>query len=145
MKKTNVTIAGRDMVALDCDNDHILHRIGGDDYPVIRHTKVNPGDEDGYEEIAVSDIPPYTKGEYDAEVERLIALRYSHGKEVEINRERDIKPERFAEYMEYIGQCKAEAKANLATAAEARAIAEVEQAAAEAFGAARSESDDAGE
>lgn len=50
-----------------------------------------------------------SKGEYDGEVERLIALRYSHGKETEINRERDVKPERFAEYMAYVEECKRQA------------------------------------
>ncbi len=98
------------MWALDTDERHILHRIGSDDYTPIRHTMVKPDDIDAYEEIAVEDIPPYTKAEYDAEVERLIALRYSHGKEIEINREHDTKPERFAEYLAYVDECKAKAK-----------------------------------
>lgn len=51
----------------------------------------------------------------DAEVERLIAERYSHGKEIEINREATTKPERFAEYLEYIEECKRRAKVMLAT------------------------------
>lgn len=48
--------------------------------------------------------------EYVAEVERLIAERYSHGKEIEINREATTKPERFAEYLDYIEECKRRAK-----------------------------------
>lgn len=66
-----------------------------------------------YEECDITDKPLYSKDDYDAEVERLIALRYSHGKEVEINRERDEKPERFAEYLDYIGQCKQRARREL--------------------------------
>lgn len=65
-------------------------------------------------EIAVTDIPPYTKAQYDAEVERLIAEKYSHGKEIEVNREHDTKPERFAEYLAYIEECKVRARENLA-------------------------------
>lgn len=66
-----------------------------------------------YEECDAADRPLYSRDDYCREVERLIALRYSHGKETEINRERDEKPERFAEYMDYIGQCKQRAKATL--------------------------------
>lgn len=53
------------------------------------------------------------KAQYDAEVERLIAEKYSHGKEIEVNREHDSKPERFAEYLAYIEECKARAKEKL--------------------------------
>ncbi len=120
------------MWQLDTDQGHVLHRVGSDDYTEIRHTVVK--DPEAWEEIAVADIPPYTKAEYDAEVERLIALRYSHGKEVEINRERTEKPERFAAYMAYVEQCKAEARQSLAAA-------KVGQAAAEAFAKARGESE----
>ena len=108
MNKTQKT---NGLWAVDTDKDHILHRIDSDDYGEIRHAMVSNPDE--WEEIAVTDIPPYTKAEYDAEVERLIALRYSHGKEIEVNREHDTKPERFAEYLAYIEECKATAKENL--------------------------------
>lgn len=121
-----------DMWQLDTDQGHILHKVGSDNYTEIRHAMVK--DPEAWEEIAVADIPPYTKAEYDAEVERLIALRYSHGKETEINRERDDKPERFAAYIAYVEQCKAEARQNLAAA-------KVGQAAAEAFAKARGESE----
>ena len=95
---------------LDTDESHILHRIGSGDYTENRHMQVKEVDLDNWEEIAVEDIPTYSKAEYDAEVERLIAERYSHGKEIEVNRERDTKPERFAEYMAYIEDCKLRAK-----------------------------------
>lgn len=111
--------------ALDTDQEHILHRTGSDDYSEIRHTMVK--DPDNWEEIAVADIPPYTKAQYDAEVERLIAERYSHGKEIEINREHDTKPERFAEYMAYVEECKVRAKVNLTEIPEDEAKAEIER------------------
>ena len=88
-----------------------MHRIGSDDYTEKRDAHVSNPVE--WEELALSEIPPYTKAEYDAEVERLIAERYSHGKEIEVNREHDTKPEQFAAYMAYIEECKAKAVANL--------------------------------
>lgn len=96
---------------LRTDKSHILHRIGSDDYTEKRDAHVSNPVE--WEELALSEIPPYTKAEYDAEVERLIAERYSPGKEIEVNREHDTKPEQFAAYMAYIEECKARAVANL--------------------------------
>ena len=43
-------------------------------------------------------------------MERLIALRYSYGKEIEVNRERDTRPEQFAAYMAYVEECKVRAR-----------------------------------
>lgn len=105
---------------LRTDKSHILHRIGSDDYTENRDTHVRNPDE--WEELALSEIPPYTKAEYDAEVERLIAERYSHGKEIEVNREKEEKPERFAEYLAYVEQCKLAAKASLAAKREREEI-----------------------
>ena len=95
---------------IDAAEGHILHRIGSDDYTENRHASVSADDLDNWEEIAVDAAPRYTKAQYDAEVERLIAERYSHGKEIEINRESTTKPERFAEYLDYIEECKRRAK-----------------------------------
>lgn len=87
-----------------------VHRIGTDTY--FKRGAVLKGDTVAdYEEA--DEVPPYTKSEYDAEVERLIALRYSYGKEIEVNRERDSKPEQFAAYMAYVEECKATVRANL--------------------------------
>lgn len=96
--------------ALDADEGHYLHKIGSDEYAPIRHATVPASEVDNGEEIAVDAVPRYTKAQYDAEVERLIAEHYSHGKEIEINREATTKPERFAEYLEYIEECKRRAK-----------------------------------
>lgn len=95
---------------IDSAEGYILHRIGSDDYTEIHHASVSADDLDNWEEIAVNAVPRYIKAQYDAEVERLIAERYSHGKEIEINREATARPERFAEYLAYIEECKRRAK-----------------------------------
>lgn len=105
---------------LRTDKSHILHRIGSDDYTEKRDAHVSNPVE--WEELALSEIPPYTKAEYDAEVERLIAERYSHGKEIEVNREHDTKPEQFAAYMAYIEECKGRAVANLTAKNESKEL-----------------------
>ena len=120
------------MWQLDTDQAHILHRKGSDDYTEIRHVTVK--DPDTWEEIAVADIPPYTKAEYKAKIVELIRQRYDQDDENGILRQRDTKPDEFAEYDAYVEQCKAEARQSLAAA-------KVEQAAAEAFGNARGESE----
>lgn len=121
-----------DMWQLDTDQGHILHKVGSDDYTEIRHTMVK--DPDAWEEIAVADIPPYTKAEYKAKIVELIRQRYDQDDENGILRQRDTKPDEFAEYDAYVEQCKAEARQNLAAA-------KVGQAAAEAFAKARGESE----
>lgn len=120
------------MWQLDTDSGHILHRKGSDDHTEIRHTMVK--DPDAWEEIAVADIPPYTKAEYKAKIVELIRQRYDQDDENGILRQRDTKPDEFAEYDAYVEQCKAEARQSLAAA-------KVEQAAAEAFAKARGESE----
>lgn len=122
------------MWQLDTDQGHILHKIGSDDYAEIRHTHVKPSELDKWEEIAVADIPPYTKAEYKAKIVELIRRRYDQDDECGILRQRDTKPDEFAEYDAYVEQCKAEARQSLAAA-------KVEQAAAEAFAKARGESE----
>lgn len=117
------------MWQLDTDADHILHRIGSDDYTAIRHTMVK--DPEAWEELAVADIPPYTKAEYDAKVNELVRLRYSESEEFAIQRKmlNAILPqpavlsedvivevddaekaiEEYAEYNVYVEQCKLDA------------------------------------
>ena len=48
--------------------------------------------------------------DYDAEVNRLIRQRYTASQEFSILRQRDEKPEEFAEYNEYCEWCKNEIK-----------------------------------
>ena len=86
----------------------VLRRRGSQEPSDARHATVTDPDE--WEEADPADFPALSKAEYDAEVERLIALRYSYGKEIEVNRERDARPERYAAYLAYIEECKVRAK-----------------------------------
>lgn len=95
------------------DAAHVIRKIGDNTPTQIRRRRVNVSELDEWEEVAAEAVPQYSHEEYCREVERLIALRYSHGREIEVNRERESKPERFAEYMAYVEQCKVEAVENL--------------------------------
>ena len=50
---------------------------------------------------------------YENTVERKVRVRYSVGQELAILRQRDKKPEEFAEYDAFVEQCKAETKAEM--------------------------------
>jgi len=71
-----------------------------------------------YEEV---DELPVTIDEaaYKAAVERLIRERYTVADELGILRQRDAKPQEFAEYNAFAEQCKAQARAEIAAEAAA--------------------------
>lgn len=96
------------MWGIEADEGKVLRRKGSEEPSAIRKALV--ADPDEWEEIDAAGQPSQTKAEYDAEVERLIALRYSYGKEIEVNRERDSKPAQFAAYLEYVEECKVRAR-----------------------------------
>ena len=50
---------------------------------------------------------------YETEIIRRIRKRYTVNEELAILRQRDTKPEEFAEYNSYVEQCKAEVKQEL--------------------------------
>ena len=98
---------------LSTDPDHILHRIGNDDYSTIRRAIVTDPDE--WEDIPVEDIPPYTNAEYAAKVSELIHQKYSLDDEIALyaNLKDDPTEKRtneFAEYLAFRKQCKEDAK-----------------------------------
>lgn len=104
-----------DMYAVDTDDDHILHRIGSDDYTEIRHIMTK--DPDAWEELTDAEVEAAVKTaeantEYAAEVERLIRQRYSVSAEFAILRQREAKPDEFATYNAFAEQCKVRAKMN---------------------------------
>lgn len=70
-----------------------------------------------YEEV---DELPVTMDEaaYKAAVERLIRERYSVADELGILRQRDTKPQEFAEYNAFAEACKAKARAEIAAEAD---------------------------
>ena len=102
-----------DMYAVDTDADHILHRIGSDDYTAIRHIMAK--DPDAWEELTEVEVEAAVKtaeakAEYEASVERLIRTQYSVSAELAILRQRDTKPDEFAAYNAFAEQCKARAR-----------------------------------
>lgn len=132
---------------LTTDAAHILHQRGRDEYPHIRRAMTST--PDAWEEVAVSDIPPYTKAEYDAKVAELVRERYTADEEFAIQRkmigamttpsplseaaDADSAPadsaailDEFQAYNAYVEQCKARAKDAGLYAAEERGEARVE-------------------
>lgn len=90
-----------------------IHRIGSNVYSEIRRQVLLPQDSvDIYEEI--TELPKFSEEEYEAKVEARIRERYSVSAELAILRQRDTKPDEFAEYNAYAERCKAESKAALA-------------------------------
>lgn len=74
---------------------------------------------DDFLEVEAPPAPlPYTKRQYSAEVERLIARRYSHGQEIQLLVEKDADPQAYADYRAYVEQCKLTATENLTARAE---------------------------
>lgn len=74
-----------------------------------------PGDTaDSFEELSADDTPAYTREQYRAEVERLIAERYTTGQEIQFAREKET-ADGYADYLAYIADCKARAIENLTT------------------------------
>lgn len=50
---------------------------------------------------------------YESEIVRLIRKRYSINQELAILRQRDEKPDEYAEYNQYVEECKAAVKNNI--------------------------------
>ena len=72
------------MWELSTDATHILHRIGSEDYTEIR--KIMTANPSEWEEVALTDIPPYTKSEYDNKVAELVHERYTADEESALHR-----------------------------------------------------------
>lgn len=74
---------------------------------------INPSEEmilsDGWQEFVVPEAEPYVPS-YEERVEHLIREKYSVNQELAIQRQRETKPEEFAEYFSYCEECKAIAK-----------------------------------
>lgn len=80
----NTTQKSNNLVELSTDSEHILHRIGSEGYTEIRRiTTANPSE---WEEAAVTDIPPYTKDEYDKKVAELVREKYTADEEFALQR-----------------------------------------------------------
>ncbi len=102
-------------IEISCDKAHIIRRKGSDDTTENRRTTIPSGTESQWEEVAFADVAAAKEAKqreeaYEAEVERRIRTRYSVSAELAILRQRDSKPEEFAEYNAFAEQCKAEAR-----------------------------------
>lgn len=106
-------IIGKEIVAAE---GKWLHRIGTEAY--FRRAIVGANGADDFEEVADADVPKYTDAEYSERVNALIRERYSESAELSILRQRDVKPERYAEYYAFCEDCKVRAKAELTARAD---------------------------
>lgn len=74
---------------------------------------INPSEEmilsGGWQEYVVPKAEPYVPS-YEERVEQLIREKYSSNQEFAIQRQRETKPDEFAEYFAYCEECKATAK-----------------------------------
>lgn len=104
-------IIGKEIVAAE---GMWLHRIGTEAY--FKRAIVGSNGADDFEEVA--EVPKYTDAEYSERVNALIRERYDESAELAILRQRDEKPERFAEYFAFCEECKVRAKAELSARTE---------------------------
>lgn len=73
-----------------------------------------PADKaDEWEEVGADSLPAYTEQQYEERVTELIRERYSVSAELAVLRQRDTKPEEFADYNAFAEQCKARAREEL--------------------------------
>lgn len=100
---------------ISCDTAHIIRRKGSADTTENRMTTVPSGTESEWEEVVLADVVAAKERReqeeaYENDVEARIRARYSVSQELAILRQRDSKPEEFAEYNAFAEECKAEAK-----------------------------------
>lgn len=103
---------------LDSADGHILHRIGSDDYTTLHHARATSPDE--WEEISEGEATSLTaareaEAAYKQRIIALIRARYDQDDETAILRQRDTKPDEFAEYNAFVEDCKARARAEVET------------------------------
>lgn len=108
------------MIDIVATKGKFLHRVDTEIY--VSRVAVALDTEQEWEEV--DSKPVYTKEEYDREVERLIALRYTIGQEIQFAREKEIAGEKYAKYLAYVEECKTTAIVNLETNAALVAVGE---------------------
>lgn len=90
-----------------------VRRIGTDTF-FSRSTTLSGDTPADFEEVDPADIPAYNPAQYAAEVERLIALRYTTGQEIQFSREQEAAGKKYTDYLAYVADCKDRARQNLA-------------------------------
>ena len=130
MTTEHVTLAGREMVRISCDSDHILHRIGSGDYAEIRRATVDPSAVADWEEIPAEEgkaarLAKYKAEEYSKRLSAAIHERYSMDDEIALaaninapmllNDEEAIGKiaEEYAAYQAYRAECKQRVRAEI--------------------------------
>ncbi len=98
------------VITLTAPEGYIYHHRGSGTYEPIRRVAVLDSQRGNWELVPEADIPASPPPGYAEEVERLIRQRYTTGEELAILRQRDTKPEGFADYYAYAEQCKQQAK-----------------------------------
>lgn len=74
------------LVMIAASEGCVLRKKGSDPHSSIRQTTVKAADLADWEEVEASEVPPYTKEEYDAKVSEIVRERYSADEEFAIQR-----------------------------------------------------------
>lgn len=129
MQKTTLSDG---FVSLRAEEGYKLRKVNyTDPHSEIQQTNVPVEEVVLWEEVAVEDMPPYTKAQYDEKVAQLVRVRYSESEEFAIQRkmlnamlnpqpmtasegeecelETDKAVEEYNAYNAYVEQCKADA------------------------------------
>lgn len=78
----------------------------------IRRIAALPGESaDSFEEF--DELPAFTEADYNARVSALIRERYSLDAELAVQRQKDAKPDEFAQYNAFCEACKERARREL--------------------------------
>lgn len=112
------------LVMIAASEGCVLRRKGSDPHSDIRNVTVAMADLGNWEEVEASEVPPYTKAEYDAKVAEMVRERYSADEEFAIQRKvlnsilspmelsadaAEMVMTEYAEYNNYVEQCKLDA------------------------------------
>lgn len=90
----------------------MIHRLGTEVYfPSGKGSATATDAPEAFEEVDAMPAPAPDESAYRAEVERLIAERYTVGQEIQFAREKEQAGAAYADYLAYVEQCKARAKA----------------------------------
>lgn len=101
------------LVSLTAAKGCKLHEAGTESSRVYGQITVKAQEAENWEDVEEAGIPPYGAAEYKARVVALVRERYDADDETAILRQRDSKPQEFAEYYAYVEGCKARARAEL--------------------------------
>lgn len=89
----------------------MIHRLGTEVYfPSGKGSATATDAPEAFEEVDAMPAPAPDESAYRAEVERLIAERYTVGQEIQFAREKELAGADYADYLAYVEECKVRAK-----------------------------------